>query len=230
MSKLSNVKAKLVRQACRGVVGGFRPPDDPFTSWFGSVHLGLPGETWPIYNDKLMMPLCQFNLSELPYTPVTLSDIAVLTVFIAPDDIPDGASNGYGWLIRTYSNLGNLVVMEQPKERWPVKSLPIRWELVQKDYPTWDDAANMDLPEEIADEYEDIFENAGGTKVGGWPSTIQSEIFWAPFNQHPANPEYVFQIGTETKAHWAWGDGGTGYIGRGTGDARDEWVLAWQCY
>jgi hypothetical protein len=68
-------------------------------------------------------------------------------------------------------------------------------------------------------------------KLGGWPTLIQSEIFWAPWNRHPAAPEYVFQIDSTGKGNWSWGDGGVGYFGRGTAPGKtDEWALAWQCY
>ena len=60
---------------------------------------------------------------------------------------------------------------------------------------------------------------------------IQSEISWAPWQQHPISPEYVFQIDTSAKANWMWGDNGVGYFGRGTVTGRqDEWALEWQCY
>ncbi|HEX8776147.1 MAG TPA: hypothetical protein VF735_21435, partial [Pyrinomonadaceae bacterium] len=64
----------------------------------------------------------------------------------------------------------------------------------------------------------------------GWPTLIQSEIYWAPWNKHPANPEYVFQINSEEKANWRWGDAGVGHFGRGTGVAKNQWALSWQCY
>ncbi|MHC4974852.1 MAG: DUF1963 domain-containing protein, partial [Planctomycetota bacterium] len=77
----------------------------------------------------------------------------------------------------------------------------------------------------------DLFENTPGFKLGGWPTLIQSEIFWAPWNRHPAAPEYVFQIDSTAKGNWSWGDGGVGYFGRGTAPGKtDEWALAWQCY
>ncbi len=44
-------------------------------------------------------------------------------------------------------------------------------------------------------------------------------------------PEYVFQIDSTDKGHWAWGDGGVGYLFRGRAEGhRDEWTLTWQCY
>ena len=41
------LKKQLVRRASRAVLGGFHPPADPFTSWFGKVNIALPGEDWP---------------------------------------------------------------------------------------------------------------------------------------------------------------------------------------
>lgn len=82
----------------------------------------------------------------------------------------------------------------------------------------------------IEDNYFDIVKIKDGSKIGGWPHLIQSEIYWAPFNQPPTNPEYAFQIDNEEKAGWMWGDAGVGYFGRGTGQAKDTWALAWQCY
>ena len=75
-----------------------------------------------------------------------------------------------------------------------------------------------------------MFENQSGTTLGGWPTLVQAECDWGPFNRHPANPEFVFQIDTEPKAHWAWGDSGVGYLGRGIGAHTNVWTLAWQCY
>ena len=81
----------------------------------------------------------------------------------------------------------------------------------------------------MEDDLGDALENVPGLKLGGWPTLIQSEIFWAPWNRHPASPEYVFQIDSDEKAQWAWGDAGVGYFGRGTAPGRrDEWALSWQ--
>lgn len=64
-----------------------------------------------------------------------------------------------------------------------------------------------------------------------WHTLIQSEIYWAPYNQHPAKPEYIFQIDSTEKGNWMWGDNGVGYFGRGTKEGHeDEWTIEWQCY
>ncbi|WLQ16576.1 hypothetical protein O5O45_11655 [Hahella aquimaris] len=43
-----------------------------------------------------------------------------------------------------------------------------------------------------------------GGKGEVWPSLIQSEIFWSPWNKHDAVPDYVFQIDTTRKGGWMW--------------------------
>ena len=87
------------------------------------------------------------------------------------------------------------------------------------------------LPPEVEEDYVDLFENVQGFKLGGWPTLIQSEIYWAPWNKHPASPEYVFQIDSTEKGNWAWGDNGLGYFGRGTAPGHEDvWTLSWQCY
>ncbi len=228
--EVENLKKQLVRRTSRAVLGGFRPPADPFTSWFGKVNTALPGEDWPTGAGRPMMPLCQFNLAEVPFRPENLSDIAFLTMFIDQEELPTDKANGDGWMLRAYPSLEGLVPIVPPADIGYLKPFPIRWELIEEDYPSWDDAATLDLPPEADENYHDLFETQQGTKVGGWPFTVQSKIFWAPWNQHPANPEYVLQIDSESKAAWSWGDAGFGYIGRGTGAARDVWTLEWQCY
>ncbi len=66
-----------------------------------------------------------------------------------------------------------------------------------------------------------------GLKVGGWPSLVQGEIFWAPWKDHPAQPEFVFQVDSDEKTGLVWGDGGVLHIGRGT-VAQETWALEWQ--
>lgn len=227
---LRDLSKQLSRRASRAIVGGFRPSDDPFASWFGKVNLAAAGEDWPTSAGRPMMPLAQFNMAEVPFRPESVSDIAFLTVFIGQEELPAGTPNGEGWLLRAYSSVDGLLPIAAPTDRGSIRAFPIRWELIQADYPCWDDAWQTPMPPRIKENYHDYFETQDGSKVGGWPRLIQSEILWAPWNQHPASPEYVFQIDSEEKAHWAWGDGGVGYFGRGTGETRDVRTLEWQCY
>ena len=164
---LDNLKNALRHRASRAIVGGFRPPADPFTSWFGKVNLALPGEDWPTSAARPMMPLCQFNLTEVPYRPESLSDVAFLTVFIDQEELPTDKANGDGWLLRTYSSLEELVPVEPPADRGYLKPFPIRWELIEDDFPCREDVSYHSMPPEIDENYYDYFSTQDGTKLGG---------------------------------------------------------------
>ena len=89
------------------------------------------------------------------------------------------------------------------------------------------------LSGQMFDEIDEAFDElvsgpTGGCKVGGWPTLIQSEIYWAPWNRHPAKPEYVLQIDSDEKTGITWGDASALYVGRGTADP-SAWALEWQC-
>jgi hypothetical protein len=147
----------------------------------------------------------------------------------APGPIEFFAPNGMGWLLRAYRSLDALVTLESPDTGGWIKPFPVSWELAEPDFPTHDHVPfNTDEIDGCAEYYE-TFENVHHSKVGGWPSNVQSDITWAPLNQHPADPEYVFQIDTEPKAGIYWGDRGTAYFGRGTGLHRSTWWFQWQC-
>jgi uncharacterized protein YwqG len=130
-----------------------------------------------------------------------------------------------------YPSLNRLVPLTSPVGNdFRVKAFQMRPTVIEEDYPVYDDIAEQ-IPEGLDDSYIDDFDNTSGFKLGGWPTLIQSEIFWAPFNKHPAKPEFVFQIDSTTKGNWSWGDRGVGYFGRGTAEGhRDEWALTWQCF
>lgn len=226
------LRVRLRRPAVRMEVGGFRPPDAPTSSWFGRVMMALPGETWPTAGGEPMHALFQLNLAELPYRPSLLEDLAFLTVFIGPRGLPSGETNGNGWCLRAYRAGAGLVALEQRETGSPIRAFPMRPSFLEEDFPRSDDVPSdlVDAFEKARAEVPDAFTNSSGFKVGGWPTLIQSEIFWAPLNRHPARPEFVFQVDSEAKANWAWGDGGVGYFGRGTVEGfEDTWTLEWQC-
>ncbi len=210
-------------------LGGFRPTDNPFASWFGRVRVSRPNESHPMHGGEPMLPLCQINCAELPYHPPSLADIRLLTVFIAPDELPMDTANGDGWLLRAYTEQDELIPIVTPEIASPIKAFPIRYELGAADYPCQEDAP-VQVPDEYDDSYDDLFPNYERSKVGGYPTLIQGELYWSPYNRHPANPEYIFQINSEEKADWWWGDNGIGYFGRGTGTTRDVWTMTWTCY
>jgi len=73
----------------------------------------------------------------------------------------------------------------------------------------------------VADsEFYDRYENSEKTKLGGFPALIQGELSFGL-------EKFVFQIGTEEKAGWYWGDCGIGYFGL---DDAGKWLFEWTCY
>lgn len=225
----SKLKQQLARRAVVMEIGGFRPPEDPAASWFGKVNLALPGQSWPLSEAQPMHALCQINLAELPFRPPQLDDLAMITVFIGPSELPIDEPNGRNWCLRAYKNLHELCPLLKPEARSPIKAFPLRPQVVEADFACLDDVSEMGI-EVDDDEYIERFQNAGGFKLGGWPTLIQSPISWASGDGLPIDPQYVFQIDSCPKAQWQWGDGGVGYFGRGTAeDFKDEWTLSWQC-
>jgi uncharacterized protein YwqG len=227
--KISAYREQLRRRAIRMQVGGFRPPDSPLVSWFGRVNVALPGESWPASGGAPMHPLCQINVVELPFRPAGLEDVQMVTVFIGPSELPYETPNGVGWCLRAYQDVQALVPLEGAPRGSAIRAYPMRPEVVEEDFPCWEDVS-IELPESVEERYDDLFPNAGGVKLGGWPSLVQSEIDGPPRDPQAA-PRYVFQIDSVEKAHWQWGDSGVGYFGRGsTPETSSDWFLSWQCY
>jgi hypothetical protein len=226
------LRARTVRRAIRMEIGGFAPPEGPAGSWFGRVNLALPGEEWPTTDGEPLHALAQIDLTQLPFRPALLQDLEMITVFIDPDLDVD-RPNGQGWCLRAYPDLTALVPLEQVHTGSEIRAFPMRPEVVEADYPNWEDVADeVDLPEDLADRYYDYFDTAEGFKLGGWPFLVQHSIQWGQaFQPHPARPEFAFQIDSSEKGNWMWGDSGLGYFGRGTRPGHTgEWVLSWQCY
>lgn len=227
---IDEIRERLGRRAIVLELDDSGPPEHPGASWFGRVNLGEPGERWPRSNGRPMLPLCQINLWDMPFRPPRLDDVAFLTVFVDATDLPLDTPNGEGWCLRAYRDAGSLVPLEAPGGSRLVP-FPLRPRVIERDFPKHEDVPVELLPEPVDKRYYDLFETAEGLKLGGWPTLIQAEIFWAPWNQHPADPEYVFQIDSTDKGNWWWGDQGVGYFGRGTAaGTTDEWTLSWQCY
>jgi uncharacterized protein YwqG len=205
---------------------------DPSWSWFGKVDLCLPGETWPMHDDEPLSPLMQINLTKFPFRPPHLSDVELIAVFINEVDLPTSdEANGNGWCLRAYPSISKLVPLVAPDSlESDIKAFPLKPAIIEVDFPCHEDV-DIDLPEELDDNYADHFKTVEGHKLGGWPFLIQSEIYWAPWNKHPAKPEYVFQIDSCEKGQWQWGDSGVGYFGRGTEPGHENvWTLSWQCF
>ncbi|WP_222430798.1 DUF1963 domain-containing protein [Cohnella terricola] len=234
---MENLKRKIKRKATLFQIGGYRPSGELTSSIFGKVNLSLPNEEWPYSNNKPMIPLCQINITQLPYIPELLKDIEMITLFIDSDELPDNNPNGQKWCLRAYKCIKDLVpILNVPYES-NIMVFEMKPSLIEEDYPCWDDFVeelnkqNIPITEEVNEFYDNHLNNVSGFKVGGWPTTIQSEIYWAPYNQHPVNPLFVFQIDSTEKGNWYWGDSGVGYFGRGTtSEGSNEWVIEWQCF
>ena len=222
-----------LRKASVAQIGGFRPTEEPITSWFGGGFVALPDEDWPSNENGLMIPLLQVRADELPHKPAALNDIALLNVFMDCKEHPmtheTGGENGNGWLIRTYESLDGLVPIERGEPTF-VKPFQIKWLLKEKDEPTGEQVMEiLDLedeidPYELDDEqayyaaYEARYPEMGRTKFGGWPDFIQGSL---------DDEQFVFQIGSEEKPNWMWGDNGNGYFFR---DDDGGWRIEWDCY
>jgi hypothetical protein len=213
-----------IRRASIAVIGGFRPPEAPMTSYFGGRFVAGAGEDWPLNGGQPMIPLLQVRTDELPYRPQALEGIALFNVFIGPRELPIDlpAESGDGWLLRSYPNLDNLSPLVPPVEP-QVRPFPVRWHLSETEGPQWTDAWGVyDLTEfnkleDAVDLFYDRYQRHLHTKVGGWPSYTQGSV---------GSDDYVFQIGSEEKPRWMWGDNGNGYFSFKEG----KWFLYWDCY
>lgn len=226
--RLNEVKKRLRRQAT--LIEPYAPPAEPnpLISVFGEVTAACAGEGWPRCCGSPMIPVLQLNLSEAPFVPEGLADVAFLALFVDGVNAPkDGAPNGDCWLLRTYGSVEGLSGLAVPADFERRRPRGIRYRLLDHDFPDYDDVAEMSLPDEITDTWEDEFGAAEGSKLGGWPALLQSEIFWAPNNDHPARPQYVFQLARLERITPFSADT-VCYFGRGSDTARTVWALSTQ--
>lgn len=211
---------RLSRPASVAQVGGFRPLEDPISSWFFRG-MGLPGEGLPLWRDKPMFPLLQIRMDELPFVPAPLKDVSLLVLFHNTQEHPFDLPHGEGWLIREYRSLEGLVPL--PRLELPYRPFPVRWHEVSDDMPGWEDAWELlDMTTVNEDEAAgDAFwalPRYRSTKVGGFPSDVQHAVGIEGF---------VFQVGSEEKTGWMWADNGFGYFHR---SADGEWRFSCQFY
>lgn len=97
-SVLEELRTRL-RPASVAQVGGFRPPEDPMTSWF-LKGVSRADEGLPTWKGKPMFPLLQIRVDELPVIPDQLKGIALLVLFHNVEQHPFDEPHGEGWLIR----------------------------------------------------------------------------------------------------------------------------------
>jgi hypothetical protein len=214
----------ILRTASISQIGGFRPPENKITSWFGGRGVGLEGEVLPQYKGKDMFCLLQVKVGELPYIPPELEDTKFLVVFFNREEIPFDKPHGEGWLIREYKSLEGLQLLPESEEPEIVKDFPIKWRLVSDDAPGWENAWDLvDLTpinetDGASDNFFHKYNRYSQTKLGGFPCEVQ----------HGADLEgYVFQIGSEEKPRWMWVDNGIAYFNK---IESGEWVFDCQFY
>lgn len=216
-SVLDDLRREL-RPASLAAAGGIRPPENPVTSWF-CRGVGRPGEGLPLWEGEPLFPLLQIRIDELPYVPEQIRHLSILVLFHNLRRHPFDLPNGEGWLIREYETTENLVPL--PDIEHPYKRFPIRWSRVEDDAPGWEDAWDVvDLSAVNSDEtaskaFFEEFNRYYQTKVGGYPAEIQHGI---------GLDDFVFQVGSEEKVNWMWGDNGVGYFFR---SPSREW--RWSC-
>jgi hypothetical protein len=175
-----------------------------------------------------MLFVCQLNLTAALAVPALLEDLKLITFFVAPKTGPLQQENGDDWRLRAYKSLIDLAPLSSPTDAPSLnRGFECRWEECA-DYPT-DDDPEIQVPEGFEASDVDL-ENVRRTKVGGYASHIQSDLWWDS-QAHPANPRFCWQIDSEKKAGLAWGDNGMIYLARGTARGyEDRWFLDWQCY
>lgn len=135
-SVLEELRTKL-RPASVAQVGGFRPSEDPMTSWF-LKGVSLADEGLPTWKGKPMFPLLQIRVDELPVIPDQLKGIALLVLFHNLEQHPFDEPHGEGWLIREYATLEGLQLL--PELDTPYRAFPVQWLSVIDDAPGWEDA------------------------------------------------------------------------------------------
>lgn len=239
MSNLETFAAINSRSCSILEIGGFPPTNDPTTSHFGLNPLARVDETWALnQHGEPMEFICQLNLTTAPYVPEILRDIHLITFFATNRfHIRDGS-----WCIRTYPSLENLVILEKPKEpkknsSWQIeRGFECKWSEAT-DHPVYDDPDLIELPNF---DYSNIeLQNQHRSKIGGYPSSIQSEVTWKPYvkyndilvNSLQDKVKFAFQIDSEEKVGLCWGDSGTLYVGRGISeDIQGQWFVTMQCF
>ena len=134
-------RKEIARPVTRLEVGGFRPSGLVEASAFGQVSLALPGEGWPKWQGKPLLPLCQLNLKNTSYLPDNLQDISLVTIFIAEDFYEADTINirsridpseGH-WCLRTYETIEGLTAITSPHDVTSIRPFESRWRETETD-------------------------------------------------------------------------------------------------
>jgi hypothetical protein len=202
---VKQIKEMLKRTAIVFETGGKRPTGELLESWIGSVCWQQDGEKIPKdRSGSNMIPIAAIFLKDLPYLPLELSGIELVTIFMSNNIWDNLISDDLSpWFcIRTYHSLEQLVPCKYQTDM--IKSFPLIPQLVENDYPCWDGGG---IPEEIEDiilqlettegidYFDDICEEIYAQhKVGGYPAFCQSGYSFGH------GYEFVMQISSDVKA------------------------------
>jgi hypothetical protein len=107
-----------------------------------------------------------------------------------------------------------------------LRPIPIRWQqcldLPCRDDIAWELLAAWDAWAEDRLPHERTFD---GTKIGGWPYCIQSQVQWRTGGRPVEDGQCVLQLGSEHKAGLSWRYAGLGYVAPQPGRGADGWHL-----
>ncbi|MBC3882613.1 DUF1963 domain-containing protein [Undibacterium sp. LX40W] len=201
--EIAEIKKQLAKPATKFSAGGFRPTHSEDESWLGQVFLFREDESIP-KNDagESLLPLAQFHLPSLPFVPLCLKDVRVLTVFISQSFPEPFEKMGCNWVVREYFHQEVLVRKEVRVESSYLKPFPLKAEIVHEDYPLWDGGGvPYDVEREVLrlekdgeiESYYDLITHSYEHKIGGYPSFCQSGV-------DPGDGfEFVFQVSSDSK-------------------------------
>lgn len=228
---------ELATNAILGEIGGRNPQkENRAASWWGGNFLGAQDEAIPVckQSGRAMHPVLQIRVDELPEIPPAFKGLALINIWM---DLQSsnfwGAENGNGFLVRTYTDIVNLVPLGVGyRESSELPTFPIFWRETIPEQPSWEDMAN-EVPANVArasasdwffkskyssDRYYEL-RSKYPVKVGGWPTWIQGADW-------PRDAKFFFQIDSTDKGKIYLGDAGSFYIFK----TFDSWVIRGDCY
>ena len=236
-ASLEELRALVARTASAAKVGG-EPSGDPLASCLGLVRAAAPDEAWPTFEGQPMLGVAQLNLREAPFVPPALSDVALITFFLAAHKgedgleyfFPAGRRNGEGWVLRAYDSIEGLVAMPAAYDPGWLSPRGITWERIEDLPDEWGQGGAHDLVDFAAIEEilgEDDWNDAVGrpadaTKLGGWPSVIGDDSD----EESPARKAtFCLQIDSDLEVGLDLWDGGVIHIGSMERAGRKTWVI-----
>lgn len=226
---LANAKARLSAEDCRIVeayftamqpycrkasVAEYKRPcveSSPFSSQMGGQFVGTAAGAWPEVNGEYLEGVLQVNVLELPWVPERLQQFELVQFFAAWKDCRQKATYEDGtWLVKTYQDLSNLVLMEKPFQSL-MEPKSIQWKLAEHEIPSYPDNIGI-VDEDLERDFqalddwwlllEDKFPTSNQTKIGGWPKSQQNGV--------PDLDAYVVQI--DSACNWQWFSAGVGFL------------------